>query len=302
MIVILLFTAFHLTFTFDSFVTFRHGDDEAGIYASPILNMKARFNSVRVYSIGGYTYYKYEEQEEKEWKLFQIYGKLHFKGVELKGGKSVYIPGFPGLFNPFSRKNIFNTIATQLEGDWGGFLRYSSSSFTSNIFIYRDKNSWNEEGEIQLDYGRFLLGLYGRNEKEFKKGIFGAYLGPWTVRLSFFREDNNNTLHGMVEKNIVGTIVSLHFLHANHKFLIHLPGGIFQSDFITAVEFKFPQKVFEIPYVLLIYDVTNKNTIMLYDIKIILRDYLKIEAGATLYTKPKLSGTVYIGLELLWGF
>ncbi|RKY62671.1 MAG: hypothetical protein DRQ02_13545, partial [Candidatus Latescibacterota bacterium] len=77
MIIILLFTAFHFTFTFDSFVTFRHGDDEAGIYASPILNMKARFNNVRLYSTGGYTYYNYKEQEEKKWKLFQFYGKLY---------------------------------------------------------------------------------------------------------------------------------------------------------------------------------------------------------------------------------
>jgi len=196
---------------------------------------------------------------------------------------------------------MFNTIATHLEGDWGGFLRYSSSNFTSNIFIYRNKNNWNEEAEAQLDYGRFLVGLYGRNEEELKKGIFGAYIGPWTIRLSFLKEDKNSTLHGMIEKNIASTITTFHLLYANHNISIPLPGGIFQSDFVTAIEFKFPQEVFEIPYIFFIYDVTNKNTIMLYDIKIILQDYFKIEAGVTLHTKPKLSGTVYAGLELLWG-
>mgnify|MGYP000624977295 CR=1 FL=1 len=113
MILLLLFS-FHTTLSIDAFSTMNLEGEEPSIHLSPISNVRFKYGSFKFFGTGGYIYSSQEGLKGEKWMLYQSYLRIFLKKTEIKGGKTVYIPGFPNLFNIYSRKffravrNFFN--------------------------------------------------------------------------------------------------------------------------------------------------------------------------------------------------
>ncbi|MEN3044474.1 MAG: hypothetical protein ABDH37_04575 [Candidatus Hydrothermales bacterium] len=284
---------------FFSIYDFNHKDYNALLQPNLILSEK--INWFRVYFNGGFYYLKGEKYEEIDWKLYQIYLKFYRERVETKIGRIVFIPGFLGIFNPFYKGLNFETISTIYEGDDGLFFRYNHF-LSPIIFLYEEKSFKKINSMIQLEnnFGKFTNGFYLHLKDKNGIGFFIGYFSSYTIKTSFLKERDNFKLNVLFQKRIKNLIFDLNFYHNDDGEILLFPGAYLFSKNIFSLEMKFPEKIFEVPYILIIYDFTNNLPLILFDYKYTFKNNIIFETGVLSYLKSqKLNFSIFAGIKVI---
>lgn len=287
------------------YVDAKTGDYQYLLKPEVIGNFK--FQNFRGYFDTGYPITGGKLTSKGELKIYQAYVKFQGNYWESKLGKILFIPGFQGLFNPFRRSFNFETIATSLEGEQGLFLRASTPVVTSLAFITLDKSLKNPEITFQVtkSIGSFDLGLYS-NYSEVKgltPGIFAGYYGKFTLKAQLVKLDNTFKSFVQLEFKSYKLLPSAWFFYSGSREILPTPGFPILTGKILALELKFPEKIFEVPYILILCDIDNRSLISLFDIRFPIKNTLSVESGITLFKNSQQIRTfIYGGLKMVKGF
>ncbi|MEO0269960.1 MAG: hypothetical protein ABIN73_09505 [candidate division WOR-3 bacterium] len=260
-----------------------------------------RIDDFRFYFNGGFYYLRIKKYEEFKWKLYQIYLKFYKERVESKIGRIVFIPGFLGIFNPFYKGLNFETISTIYEGDNGLFFRYNHI-LSPTIFLYENKTfkKINYFFQLENNSGRFTNGLYFHLKEKIGIGFFTGYFSIYTFKINFLKEEDNFKLNALLEKRIKSIIFDFNFYYSNKGEILNLPGFSLFSKNIFSFELKFPEKIFEIPYFLIIYDRSNNIPLIVFDYKYIFSNKISSEIGILYYFMNKKSSlSIFAGIRYI---
>ncbi len=254
------------------------------VLSIPNLNFTYSYKNFKTYADLGYTYWKGRYYSKSELLLYQGYLKFQKSGLETKIGKILFLPGFPGLFNPFCTGQLFETISTKLEGEKGIFVRHSSP-LASIVFFLNFPKSFKQPRytfQISKSAGRFETGLYSNFWPEPVLGLFTAYYGVATLKFQGLRQDTSYKFLAQLEYKIREVMPSIWLYYTNNKEVFPLPGFTLLTDKIAAIELKFPNKIFEVPYILILYDISNKTPVTLLDLRFFFGNSIFLESGLML--------------------
>lgn len=264
-----------------------------------------KLKSIRGYFDIGYPVIAGKLTTRKEFKIYQAYIKFQGDFWESKLGKILFIPGFPGLFNPFYTNFNLETIATSLEGKRGFFLRASTPVLTSVTFITFNKLLSEPDITFQLtkSIGRFDLGFYSNWNNGLTPGIFAGYYGKFTSKAQLLKQDSTFKSLVQIEFRLQKLLTSAWFYYSSSREILPTPGSPLSTGKIMALEFRFPEKIFEVPYILISYDFDNKGLITLFDIRFFIKNTISTESGISFLKNSQSNQTsIYAGLKLVKGF
>ncbi|MDI6850831.1 MAG: hypothetical protein QMD82_02710 [bacterium] len=270
----------------------------------PSVNINLKFNDFRLYSDFGLNAIKTEDSTDIRGKIYQCYLKYQHNGLEIKGGKILYIPGFPGLFNPFFYPVAFETVETEFEGEKGLFLRFINDIITPTLF-YTFKESTSDIVKAQLSKGfsKFEIGVYSEIKKGLNIGGYCGYFGKLTAKMQSFLKDSILKVTASVEFPVRNTLLLVSFSHSSYPELTIIPANYMLTKNLLAVEVKFQDRIFEIPYFLCFLDIDNKTFISLLDYRYVMSNNVILETGFTLgFKETKINYAIYGGFKLTKGF
>ncbi|MGB9824564.1 MAG: hypothetical protein ACPLN0_00360 [Candidatus Hydrothermia bacterium] len=275
------------------------------VLSTPNLNFTYSYKNFKTYADLGYTYWKGRYYSKSELLLYQGYLKFQKSGLETKIGKILFLPGFPGLFNPFCTGHLFETISTKWEGEKGIFVRHTSP-LASIVFFLNFPKSFEEPRytfQISKSTGRFETGIYSNFWPEPGLGLFTAYYGNTTIKIQGLKRDTSYKFSAQLECKIREVMPSIWLYYTNNKEMFPLPGFILLTDKIAAIELKFPERVFEVPYILILYDISNKIPIALLDLRLIFGNSIFLESGLVLVKHNKeYNSSVFCGANFSKAF
>jgi len=270
----------------------------------PSININLKFSDFRLYSNFGLNAIKTEDSTDIKSRLYQYYLKYQHKNFEIKGGKILFIPGFPGLFNPFFYPVAFKTIETEFEGEKGLFLRFINDIVTPTLFYTFKENTY-DILKVQLSKGfsKFEAGAYSEIKNGLNIGGYCGYFGKLTAKMQSFLKDSLLKVTANVEFPVKKTLLSASFSHSNYPELTIIPASFMLTKNLLAVEIKFQDCIFEIPYLLCFFDIDNDTYIFILDYRQIISNNVILEAGFTLsLNQTKTDYTIYGGVKLTKGF
>jgi len=269
----------------------------------PSANLNLTFQDFRFYSDLGLKVIKTEDSLNSEWKLYQCYLKYQKNNLEIKGGKILFIPGFAGLFNPFFNKPAFETVETDLEGKKGVFLRFTSRVATPTLFATFDSLTYNLKAQLCRSLSKYEIGIYSEFSKQVNLGAFVGYFGSQVVKIQGFLEDSLLKLSANIEFPVRSTLISIWYSHRSQPEFTVIPIAYLLTRNLLALEIKFPEKIFEIPYFLVFYDSDNKTLALLLDYRYVMGNNFLLETGFTSsINKGNLNYAIYGGFKLTKGF
>lgn len=216
-------------------------------------------------------------------------------------GKFYLFRVFGGFSTPFFKGLNFETISTIYEGNNGFFLRYNYF-ITPTLFIFEENSFKNVSAIFQLQnrIGKFTNGLYMHFKEKEGFGFFTGYFSNYTFKISLLKEENDLKFNALLEKRIKSLILDFNFYGSRKGEILPLPGFYLNSKFVSSLEVRFPGRIFEIPYILVIYDYTNRIPLILLDYKYILGNHITLEIGGISYTrKRKGYFSVYAGIKFI---
>jgi len=273
--------------------------------SQPQINFNYSYQNFKVFFDGAYTYrnINLKNPVESGFTVLQSYIKFQGKVLEAKLGRIAFIPGFVGLLNPYLKTPYMETLFATYKGDDGIFLRFIKGNWTSTLFATMDTLK-NCQLKFQMDQilGPFELGLYEEMGRQVNLGLFLGYFGSFTGKIQTFREGKDYRYSVQLETKYRDLILSVtHFYTGNPK-VFPMFGYVMPSRKLTILEFKFPQRVFEIPYILLAFDHTNKIPILSADLKYILSNSLYLESGLVVsYFRERPNFAIYLGFKITKG-
>lgn len=258
-----------------------------------------------MYTDAGLSYIWTKDSSDTEPILYQCYIKHQKNQFEIKAGKLVYIPGFVGLFNPFYKTPAFETIVTELEGEKGIFLRFNNELATPSLFVTVDEGLDSPVFKFEISQGikKFETGIYLEGQDNIKGGIYTGYFGNFTLKIQGFLADSVLKFTGNLEFPVKKVLASLWIYATNFPEVSILPGSFLLTKHIAGIELKFPEMVFEVPYILVFYDIDNKTSRFIFDLRYTISNNLLLEAGITADIKNhKIKGAIFGGFKFTKGF
>lgn len=295
----------NLKLSFDAFSLWELKKSDYLLLLRPNIVWNYSAGEFRFFFDGSYNYIKTRDTLQTEAKLYQSYIKFQKGNFESKLGKLVHIPGFAGIFNPYYKAPSFENISTSVEGETGIFLRVSHHILTPLMFlIFTDQ--WKEirlKLQAYRRIGSFETGLYAEPSRSSAFGVYGGYFGKITLKFQGLKKDSIAKLCANIEFPFRTTITSIWMYTCTEPEFFPLPGAFLLTKNILALEIRFPEKVFEIPYLLLFYDLDSRVPLFIFDYKYIVSNNLLLEGGVTTRRQNRtLYPSVYGGLRFTKGF
>lgn len=265
----------------------------------PDLIIKERIKALRVYFNGGYYYLKQKQSHDDKLKLYQFYLKFYRSGFEIKTGKLVFIPGFLGTFNIFFNGLDLSTVSSTYEGKSGILLRYNRLIYPA-VFIFEEDTFKYFRGILQVkkDFGKFTGGLYLHKKENTGLGFFAGYFSNYTFKLSLLKEGSNVKLNTLLRKRIKDIIFEYNLYYSKKGEIFPFFGTNLYSKYLFSIDVQFPEKIFNIPFIMFIYDYSNKVPLLLLDYKCVFSNKLTFEIGSIPYLKSdRVYFSVYGGVK-----